>query len=187
MVKHPILAAIVQYNWGGADDLVAGFALSLIARGWCVRGLVQESIESTHGCELVLVDLGQGEVFDISQHLGSGAMACCLDTGKLTEAGGVLRRIVEEGADLAVINRFSSLEAEGKGFAAELLAIAGQGIPLLTIVPQRHLTAWREFTGGMATELEPDIRLLERWFHGHSGGLGSAPEALARVLVSQHE
>jgi hypothetical protein len=39
-----------------------------------------------------------------------------------------------------------------------------KGYPLLTVVAPAHLDAWRKFTGGLATELSPDIDAMANWF-----------------------
>ena len=82
----------------------------------------------------------------------------------IAEATAVLRRIAVHGADLAICHRFSKLEAHGGGFRDEMLDLMQRHIPLLTIVPQPHLAAWREFTGGLAAELPPERSALEVWF-----------------------
>ena len=75
-----------------------------------------------------------------------------------------MRRIAVEGADLAVFNRFGALEAEGGGLAAEMLELMSRGQPVLVIVGERHLDAWRNFTGGLASELPATTDALNRWF-----------------------
>jgi hypothetical protein len=65
---------------------------------------------------------------------------------------------------LAVINRFGKLEAEGEGFAADMLALMSTGIPVLTAVKRKHLDAWRDVTGGMAAELQPNETALRDWY-----------------------
>ena len=60
----------------------------------------------------------------------------------------MLRRIAGEGADLAIFNRFAAMEAGGDGLAAEMLEVMSGDIPVLTVVPPKHLAAWRHFTGG---------------------------------------
>lgn len=161
---QPTIAAAVRRDNGGVDDLVAGFALSLIDRGWWVRGLVQEMHDGIHGGVFSLVDLDNGKSYPITQNLGKFSSACRLDPAGIAAASGVMQRIADEGADLAIFNRFSGLEAEGGGFSAEMLSIMSLEIPTLTIVPERHLTVWRRFTGGLATELEDSRNALENWF-----------------------
>lgn len=158
------IAAIVTRSSGEANHLIADFAARQRAAGRRIRGLLQELYNCDTGCQIALVDLDDGTRYPITQDLGSGSTSCGLDPARIAEAGVVMRRIVAEGADLAVFNRFSGLEAEGGGFAAEMLALMSQGQPVLTIVPEKHLADWRHFTGGLACELPPDATALETWF-----------------------
>jgi hypothetical protein len=160
----PAIAAVIQRNDGGVDDLVAGFAISLIDRGWQVRGLVQEMHNEVHGCAFSLVDLDNGTPYPITQNLGQFSSACRLNAGGIAEASVVFRRIAEASTDLVIFNRFAALEAKGEGFCDEMLGIMSRGIPCLTIVPEKHLVAWRQFTGGLAIELEARRDSLEQWF-----------------------
>lgn len=164
--SQPAIAAVVYRDKGGIDDLVASFTLSLINRGWQVRGLIQEMHQGKHGCEFSLVDLDDGRLYPITHSLGKYSSSCRLDTAGLADASAVLRRIAVEGADLALFNRFSGLEAHGQGFSAEMLDIMSLEIPSLCIVPEKHLAAWRRFTGGQAVELESRHAALESWFFG---------------------
>lgn len=160
------LAAIVHDEPGIANRLLCDFAASTRARGWRVRGVVQDPQVSQrpvchHHMELVDVELGERYV--ISQDLGSGSAACCLNPAGVTAASVVLRRALGENPDLVIANRFGVLEAEGSGFVAEIAAIAEAGIPLITAVARRHLQAWETFTGGWALSLPPQAEALEAW------------------------
>ena len=45
-----------------------------------------------------------------------------------------------------------------------MLEIMSENTPLLTVVAERFLPMWREFTGGLATEILPDSAALHEWF-----------------------
>ena len=113
---------------------------------------------------MVLRDLDDSQRFTISQNLGAGSVSCCVDPRGVVAAGIVLRRALAERADLVVVNRFGELEAAGGGFSAEMLALMAEGIPLLTIVADKHLEAWRHFCGGAALLIPPRLEALEAWF-----------------------
>lgn len=161
--KLPI-AALVPLTDQDADQLLSQFADLLQIRGYRVRGLIQQRCPSGSGCKFSLRDLSTGKLYPISQDLGSQSTACVLDTAGIADASVVMRRIPDEGADLVIFNRFSGLESEGEGFAAEMLDLMILGIPVLTIVQDRHLMAWREFTGGLACELPAEGSAIEDWF-----------------------
>jgi nucleoside-triphosphatase THEP1 len=160
----PTIAAIRSYD--GVDDLIAGFARSLINCGWRVRGLLQEVCETGGRCSVSLIDLAQGARYPISQELGKFSASCRVDPAGIAEASAVMRRAAAEGADLVIFNRFAGLEASGQGLAAEMLTIMAEGIPLLTTVPEKYFAAWQTFTGGLFTTLEPRLDVLENWFFG---------------------
>lgn len=164
-MSEPRIAAIVTLHSGEADGLLAAFARQQRAAGRRVRGLLQKSIAcDDDGCTYAVVDLDDGREYPISQDLGSGSQACSLDPGLIAEASLVMRRIGQEGAELAIFNRFGGLEAEGGGFAAEMLHLMSSDIPVLTVVPARFLAIWRDFTGGLAEELPPTPAALADWF-----------------------
>lgn len=75
----------------------------------------------------------------------------------------VLHQAQDAQPDLAIVNRFGILEADGKGFVEEMLAFMSEGTPMLTVVSATYLNAWRSFTGGLAQELPPERAALCRW------------------------
>lgn len=159
------LAAIVHAGKGSADAVLLGFAQRLSEQGLVVRGLVPGPQADPGDCAARTVrDLEIGDIYPIGQNLGKQSGACCLDPGALLAAGVVLRRALEGPADLVIVNRFGIQEAAGDGFCAEFLELITRGYPLLTVVSHTYLPAWREFTGGMATELSADAEALLAWF-----------------------
>jgi nucleoside-triphosphatase THEP1 len=171
MSRVPV-AAIVCAERHVGDALLADLAFALRRQGWKVSGLVQQ-YRGTHPKESArLVDLDSGACFPLFQNLGPGSESCCIDTNSLAAASAVLRRALHDGADLVIANRFGGLEAAGEGFAAEMLALMSEGIPLVAVVGNAWLGAWRHFTGGAGTELLPEMGCLEAWFAGVAGQRG---------------
>lgn len=164
MIPAPPIAAIVPCDDENPDRVLHAFIAGLQNSGRRVRGLAQEMCSTENGCSVSLIDLESGQRYGISQNLGRQSASCSLDPQGLAEASIVLRRIAEEGADLAVFNRFSGMEADGDGFAGEMLDIMSRGIPTIVIVREKWLPAWRRFTGGLASELRPDIAALDAWY-----------------------
>ncbi|MGB3394636.1 MAG: DUF2478 domain-containing protein [Stenotrophomonas sp.] len=160
------VAALVHDAHGEPDALLAAFATAQRAAGYRVRGLLNlASAATADGKCMVLVDVADPRVrYLISQDLGTAACGCSLDPRGLADASAVLRRALHEPAELAIVNRFGTLEAKGQGMAAELLALMVAGIPLLTAVNRRHLEAWRMFSGGLAAELPLDAHALQVWW-----------------------
>jgi nucleoside-triphosphatase THEP1 len=147
--EEPRAAAIVDDRTADVDALLASITRDLQGRGLRVRGLLMTR-ETAHGCagDMVLVDIASGDRYLVSQPLGSGSTACRADPQGFARASRVLRDALREQPDLVVCNRFGALEAEGGGFAAELLALMAQGVPLLTAVAQRNQAKWQQFSGG---------------------------------------
>ncbi|HUH87796.1 MAG TPA: DUF2478 domain-containing protein [Pusillimonas sp.] len=159
------VAAIVHPGKGVADGPLLEFVNQAQTRGYTLRGLVPGLPGKVNGSTTrTVLDLEHGTVYPISQALGKQSAACSLDAGALLEAGVVLRRAAQAKADLIVVNRFGVLEAEGDGFSAEMLELMSKGFPLLTVVSEPHLEAWRTFTGGLAAELPPEPEAINDWF-----------------------
>ena len=171
MAESLPIAVIVHAGKGMADGMLVSFIADLAARGWRVRGLVTGPANRPDDCATRTVrDVHTGDIYRISQDLGAGSMSCCLDPGALIEAAVVLRRVLDAQPDLAVVNRFGILEADGKGFAQEMLDIVTQGIPMLTVVSPAYLEAWRTFSGGLAQELPPQREALQAWANSLPAG-----------------
>jgi hypothetical protein len=161
------IAAIVHDEHGEPDAILAAFAARQLARACRVRGLVSlPHAPAANGKRMVLMDVTDpGKHYPISQALGPAACGCNLDPGGIADASIVLRRALQEQAELAIANRFGTLESQGRGMADEMLALMLAGIPLLTVVNQRYLQNWRDFTGGLACELPADAAALDSWWH----------------------
>lgn len=160
------IAAILSSLSTDTTLLLWEFVTRLKAKGYKVRGLIQNLEPGRNGCDIVLVDIESGARHPITQDLGAASESCRLDPALLVEAGGVLRTVPELSTDLVVFNRFGALEGQGEGFHAEMLAVMTRGTPVLTVVSDKHLTAWRSFTGGLGAELAPERDALESWFSG---------------------
>ena len=172
------VAAIVHQGKGQADATLLEFVQQLQAQGHTVRGLLPGPQADPSDCTTRTVrDIATGTLYPISQNLGKASQACCLDTSALVRCAVVLRNALEQGADLVVINRFGILEADGQGFSAEFLELISSGQPVLTVVSLPYLDAWREFTGGLATELPLNVQALHDWFNSIQQA-SSSPTAL---------
>lgn len=167
------LAAVLHDGHGIAEPVLKAFVERLQARGVRVRGLLQDSAAGTlpgaeagSACQrhMELVDVQNGQRYLISQALGKGSQACCLDAAGVAAASVVLRRALHEQPELIVANRFGEIEIEGSGLRQEIAAAAAAGIPLLTAVDQRFLPEWQAFCGGLAVQLPPEVQALEQWW-----------------------
>ena len=87
----------------------------------------------------------------------------------MTAASGVLRKALAEGADLVITNRFGGLESEGGGLASDMLALMSEHVPLLTVVPDPYLAAWRRFSCNAGVDLPCRLDAVQAWFSGLRG------------------
>lgn len=159
------VAALLGDGQADLDALLSHAARLATAAGLRVRGLLMTYPGGRHdGCahDMVLVDLHRGDEYRVSQPMGRDTRACRADPQGFARASGVLREALRERAELVICNRFGVLEAEGEGFAEELLALLAEGVPLLTAVSPRHHAAWQRFTGGAAL-LAPTTAAVEDW------------------------
>lgn len=162
-----VRAAAIVYDQGvDANAVLEAFTRSVAGQGWRVRGLLQRRAAADQACagELLLIDVAGDGDWNISQKLGDHALGCRVDPQGVAEASAVLRGAIAAGTDLLVVNKFGRLEAEGGGLCDEFLAAMASGLPVLTTVHVKYLDRWRDFTGGMAELLPPDIRTVETWW-----------------------
>lgn len=167
----PALAALVYADdQHGLDGLLVCAARRLQHAGWQVGGLACERSRYANGNRRMdLVDLRSGERFELSQDLGRASAACSMNVQALVRAGGALRRAVEDGVDLVLVNRFGRAEAGGRGLVPEFAACAQAAIPLVTTVAARRHAGWCRFTGGGHVELPADEQAILRWCRAQCG------------------
>ena len=167
MSDIPIYAAtIVHHGQGEGDALLREFAHELLAAGHRIRGLITLHTKDPSGAQpMVIASVSdESQQFIISQQLGRASQSCILDAGGLADAAIVLNDALRASPDLILFNRFGFSEAEGKGFASEMLACMSDGIPLLTMTSSKYLPQWQHFTGGLADELPLQKTLWHQWF-----------------------
>jgi hypothetical protein len=157
-------AAILDDRSVAVDTLLAQVVAAQRALGRRVRGLLMTHPDGEQGCAaaMVLVDIHTGADYLVSQALGRDSDACRADTQGFARASVVLRDALADAPDLVISNRFGGLEAEGGGFASELLALMAHGVPVLTVVAPRHVATWQRFTGG-APVLAADAAAVQAW------------------------
>ena len=121
---------------GDTDLLLSRVARRIAKMGLRVCGTVQINSErETDGpCDMDVQVLPDGPVIRISQTLGAHSRGCRLDTSALEEAVG------DVIAD-ALVN----------------------DIPVLVGLNQLNLAAFKEFAGGLETELRPEEHKLFEW------------------------
>lgn len=163
-MSEPRAAAIHHDGSCDVDALLAVVVESQRQRGRRVSGLLMAPAPQRGDClaEMVLVDIDKRDGYLVSQPLGRDSQACRADPQGFARASAVLRDALGKAPELIVCNRFGRLESEGAGFAAELLEIMSNDVPLLTAVSKYHVDDWQRFTGG-ATLLPPQREAIDEW------------------------
>jgi nucleoside-triphosphatase THEP1 len=154
MTTPPLVTALVYSDSDLADRTLRQIALALLERDWRLAGLVQhnQSRPGRSRCDMILEELGSGELIGITQDRGPMARGCALDVGQLLSAMELVRRQIERRPDLVILNKFGKTEAEGGGFRPVIAETVEAEIPLLIAIPWRNIESWRLFVGEMGTE-----------------------------------
>lgn len=160
------LAAVRYQPEQDVDTLLADFALARRMAGEPIGGVVQRNLRAADGGRsgMLMIDLLTDRTISICQSLGTGALACRLDSAALAEASRAILQAIDGHATLIVVNKFSKQEAAGRGLRSELAAAVVAGVPVLTAVPEKCLEAWAEFTGGAGVILPFARRAIDRWW-----------------------
>lgn len=161
-----IRCGIVVHDRGDrAEELLAAFVEAVRKRPVRVGGLYQVTEIRPHGSNLMeVVDVATGTRVRISQDLGAGSNACCLDPSGLVEAAALLRRSLEDGVDLLIANKFAGMEADGKGLAPDVFEAMAEGVPVVMLVSRRYLDKWEALSGGVGQRLAPRMEDLWAWY-----------------------
>ena len=181
------VAAVIYQPDDDVDTLLADFARDLVRRGQHVGGVVQVNIKDETGKKsgMSAIDLMSGDQISICQPLGSGSMACKLDSGGLADAARAVTRAVQDDVALVVINKFSKQEATGRGLRSEFAEAILAGVPVLTGVPEKCLDAWIEFTGDRGTTLLCERSVVEGWWEDVSSRMARRGSGRADAVTLQ--
>jgi hypothetical protein len=155
-----LFAALVHPQPPATDHMLQAFGERLLRQGRNVHGLIQRA-DLASG---VLLDVRTGDRYPLYQNLGGQSSGCNLDTQHLAAASQVLRKALEASAELVIVNRFGKMETQGEGLTQEFLSLMAAEVPVITVVRDDHLPAWRTFSAGLALELEATPQALQRWY-----------------------
>ena len=170
------IACTLAPGRGDTDQLLHSVARNLQLRGMRVCGTVQVNTEKLDGskCDMDVKVLPEGPRLRISQNLGRGSRGCRLNADALETAVGLVRTALGEGVDCLIINKFGKQEAEGHGFREVIAEALGLGVPVLVGLNRLNLGAFEDFSGGLATSLQPDTSVLERWMFANVTNMACA-------------
>lgn len=172
--SSPAVGTLVYDGDGEVDHLMAQAVEVLEANGARVGGVLQHFGERlASGKRSMWIDNVSTKVsFRLDNPRGPGATACVLDPDALTRAACAVRRAIEAGNDLIVVNRFGNAEAEGRGLRAEIAEVLCADIPLLIAVRYSLLPDWEGFLGTPPDIILPRLDAILYWFRDKVGTLG---------------
>ena len=159
------IAYTIASGRGDTDLILQRTANMLIAEGFCTICPVQINSEREDAghCDMDIKVLPSGSIIRISQSLGREAKGCRLDPSALETAVAQVQQAMAQGADCLIINKFGKHEAEGRGFRPLIAEALSLGIPVLIGTNRLNLSAFDEFTEGLATNLRPEVDTLYGW------------------------
>jgi hypothetical protein len=158
------LAALVYVEGQDPDEILREFAFRLNANGHRAVGIVQLG-RHYPDADLSATLVPTGEQLRLFQDMDACSAGCRLDVGQLTGAGERIARILDEGADILIVNRFGRQEREGKGLAYLIAQALGTDIPVVIAVPSHRFSDWIAFAGGMTVKLHCDRESLDAWWN----------------------
>ncbi len=170
------------------------FAAALKLRGWKVGGLVQENLFRPDGQKLgidaIALDTGQRIPIVRYTDMHLSQRVCGLDENLLAEATHVLRRAVDQRADVLIVEKFADREKEGAGLSDEILLAMSEEIPTLVAVSADALDRWNGIIGDMGVLVPLDETAFWHWWGPHriyrDLELGVADVPARRVVVGVH-
>jgi hypothetical protein len=162
------LAALVYEIDDDPDEVLRAFSADISGRGFRAVGLVQLGHRYADQPKLSAMLLHSGETIDLFQDLGRGATGCRLDVGQLLEAGAIVARTIDEGADIVIVNRFGKQEREGKGLSYLIERALSADVPVVIAVSSDRFADWIKFADGMSVKLSCTRRALDDWWNSVS-------------------
>ncbi|TPJ54845.1 DUF2478 domain-containing protein [Mesorhizobium sp. B2-6-4] len=152
---YPI-TAIVYSNGSQFEAFLQEFTSAMAEQGVQLAGLIQRS-EPKPGrlkCDMYLRDLATGELHGISDDRGPQARGCVLNADRLLRACTAAEAELSNQTDLLVLCKFGKTEVEGGGFRALIARALEFSVPVLIGVPLINLSPFREFSAGLAREMD---------------------------------
>lgn len=161
------LAYVMTQDRGATDRLLSALAKQLQAQDTPIAGIVQTNTDCHDNalCDMDVQVLPDGETIRISQSLGPQARGCRLDPAALEQAVAQVTGSLHLSPlpQVLIVNKFGKHEADGRGMRPVIGEAMALGIPVVSGVNKLNVTAFQEFAGGLAVQVEPDIEALLQW------------------------
>ena len=179
-VDEPICAGVFYLPKSKRPPLLAEFAAELAGQGIRVGGIVQtariddEGVKS--GIDAIELDTGRRISINRPTAESRAAKECTLQPHSLSDSTAAIRRALDDGVDLIIIEKFGEQEQKGKGMADDIMAAMASGIPTLIAVPTDGEATWEEATGGLAEKLPHEMDALRGWWQRRGRVKTAIPE-----------
>jgi uncharacterized protein DUF2478 len=154
---------------GAPSAVVQGMLRALVA-GWQSSARIVGVLEERQGqdgesCGAgYLRSIASGARYSMFQDLGRGSTACRIDPAGVLLASEAVRRDIEAGCDLVVLNRFAKLEAGRGGLMSAFTAAVEAQVPVLTSVSPVFRGAWEQFAAPLFAVLPAEPETIEAWW-----------------------
>lgn len=168
------VAAVVYGPTDDPDHLLWRFAHDQRAFGYDVVGVLQHRRQSCRGPHRTVSLRFYGDPLSGNSEF-VGNPSC---DASVSAVESLLLREIERQPDLVIVNRFGTLEQQGRGFLGALAAAARLSVPVLIAVPERVFSQWIAVTCGMAVRLSCRPESVEAWWSSaRAFPVGRAPTA----------
>ena len=165
----PIAALI--YREEGDDELRTLWRAvgQLRDRGFSIKGLLNKTDAQGGKMRDRVCSLTDSREYAIMYDGGCTEDTCKLDPRGLAASSEVIREALQSPPDILVFNKFGHAESEGSGLIDEYAQAVAAGIPVISLLQDKYLPQWREFTDGMGTELENGLQGVLDWAQAQKG------------------
>lgn len=165
----PIAALI--YRGEGDDELRTLWRAvgQLRDRGFSIKGLLNKTDAQGGKMRDRVCSLTDSREYAIMYDGGCTEDTCKLDPRGLAASSEVIREALQSPPDILVFNKFGHAESEGSGLIGEYVQAVAAGIPVISLLQDKYLPQWREFTDGMGTELENGLQGVLDWAQAQKG------------------
>lgn len=169
---QPRIAALYTGSSQTSKDVLKTFAKDLLSQGVLVHGLLQENILDAHGVRMGVdaIDIHTQNRIELMRPspYERKHKKCSLNLAQLSEATRILRRAVDEKADIVLVERYSKTESDGGGLADDLLNLMASGIPTVVSVLEDERAAWLRYCGGLADTIDCHQDALINWWNANA-------------------
>jgi hypothetical protein len=154
----------------GASNAVVQDIFRVLVTRWQSSARIAGVLEESHGQDNQVCGAGylrsiaSGAGCAMFQDLGRGSTACRIDPAGVLLAGEAVRRDIDAGCDLVLLNRFAKLEAERQGLMSAFAAAVEAEVPVLTSVSPAFQEAWERFASPLFVTLAAEPETIVGWW-----------------------